>query len=203
MKTQVIMKRSLFSEEISQQSKTGFFSANNLLKAGNKFRALNDLPQIKLQDWLNRGSTKDFIAELEQQLGTKVKTATRGRNATTWFHPFLFIDLALAISPKLKIEVYTWLYDELLKYRNDSGESYKKMTGALWNNSPNKSKFHKGIIATANMIKSACNVTDWQVADAKQLNLRDRIHENIALLCDVFKDNNQAIRIGISKAINL
>jgi hypothetical protein len=114
----------------------------------------------------------------------------------------LFIDLALTISPKLKIEVYSWLYDELLKYRNVSGDSYKKMTGALWNNSPNKSRFAKGIVSTAKMIKTACNVTDWESANEKQLNLRDRIHENIALLCDVIKDNNQAIRIGIAKAIN-
>ena len=202
MKTQVIMKRKLFDGEISQQSKTGFFSANDLMRSGNKYRILNDMPQMKLQDWLNRETTKEFIAELELQLETKVKIATRGRNATTWFHPFLFIDLALAISPKLKIEVYSWLYDELLKYRNSSGDSYKKMTGALWNNSPNKSKFSKAIESTANMIKVACNVTDWENANEKQLNLRDRIHENIALLCDVMKDNNQAIRIGISKAVN-
>jgi hypothetical protein len=202
MKTQVIMKRKLFDGDISQQSKTGYFSANELISAGNKYRILNDMPIMKLQDWLNRETTKEFIAELELQLETKVKIATRGRNATTWFHPFLFIDLALTISPKLKIEVYSWLYDELLKYRNVSGDSYKKMTGALWNNSPNKSRFAKGIISTAKMIKTACNVTDWESANEKQLNLRDRIHENIALLCDVIKDNNQAIRIGIAKAIN-
>ena len=29
------------------------------------------------------------------------------------------------------------------------------------------------------------------------------LHENIALLCDVLRDNNQAIRIGIEKAINM
>jgi hypothetical protein len=202
MKTQVLMKRKLFDGDISQQSKTGYFSANELISAGNKYRILNNMPIMKLQDWLNRETTKEFIAELELQLETKVKIATRGRNATTWFHPFLFIDLALTISPKLKIEVYSWLYDELLKYRNVSGDSYKKMTGALWNNSPNKSRFAKGIVSTAKMIKTACNVTDWESANEKQLNLRDRIHENIALLCDVIKDNNQAIRIGIAKAIN-
>jgi hypothetical protein len=202
MKTQVVMKRKLFDGDISQQSKTGYFSANELISAGNKYRILNNMPIMKLQDWLNRETTKEFIAELELQLETKVKIATRGRNATTWFHPFLFIDLALTISPKLKIEVYSWLYDELLKYRNVSGDSYKKMTGALWNNSPNKSRFAKGIVSTAKMIKTACNVTDWESANEKQLNLRDRIHENIALLCDVIKDNNQAIRIGIAKAIN-
>ena len=30
---------------------------------------------------------------------------------------FLFLDLALAINPKLKVEVYEWLFDKLLEYR--------------------------------------------------------------------------------------
>ena len=116
-------------------------------------------------------------------------------------HPFLCIDLALAIDPKLKIEVYKWLYDELLKSRNNSGDSYIKMCGALYENCSNKSKFHRGVSTTAKMIQNACRVSDWQKANEEQLKLRNKIHENIALLCGVLRDNNQAIRIGILKAI--
>lgn len=202
MKTQVLMKRELFGSEIEQQSKTGFFNANQLVKSGNKFRVINNLPMFRLQDWLNLPSTKEFIAELETSLGEKVKKATRGRNASTWIHPYLFIDLALYISPKLKIEVYSWLYDELLKHRDLSGESYKKMTGALWVNTKDKTSFHKLIRQTANTIKNACDVKDWETASEEKLKLRDRIHENISLLCDVLKDNSQAVQIGISKAMN-
>ena len=113
MKTQVIMKRELFGSDISQQSKTGYFNANELVNSGNKYRILNDMPMFKLQDWLNLPKTKEFIKELEFNLECNVKNATRGRNASTWLHPYLFIDLALYISPKLKIEVYSWLFDEL------------------------------------------------------------------------------------------
>lgn len=202
MKTQVLMKRELFGSEIEQQSKSSFFNANQLIKAGNKFRVMNDLPMIRLQNWLNLPSTKEFVLELENNLGIKVKNATRGRNASTWIHPFLFIDLALYISPKLKIEVYSWLYDELLKTRDLSGESYKKMTGSLWQNTKDKTNFHKSIKKVAIIIKKECGVSDWQSASEEKLKLRDKIHENIALLCDVLQDNNQAIKIGISKAIN-
>ena len=76
------------------------------------------------------------------------------------------------------------------------------MTGALWENTKDKTNFHKLIKQIANTIKNDCNVKDWETATEKQLKLRDRIHENIALLCDVLKDNNQATQIGISKAIN-
>jgi hypothetical protein len=201
MKTQVIMKRKLFDSEIEQQSKTGFLSANNLILAGNKWRILNNLPAIRLQDWLSRDSTKEFINELETQLNISVKIASRGRNASTWLHPYLFIDLALTISPKLKIEVYSWLYDELLRYRNDSGDSYKLMAGSLWKTAKNKTTFYKSMSTVALMIQKACNVTDWQKATEQQLRLRDKIHNNISLLADILRDNNQAVRLGIMKSI--
>ena len=54
---------------------------------------------------------------------------------------------------------------------------------------------------TARLIKSSCQVKDWETASQEQLKLRDRMHENIALLCDVLKDNNQAIKLGILKTL--
>ena len=83
----------------------------------------------------------EFITELEESIDGKAKISGRGRGNHTWVHPYLFIDLALAINPKLKLEVYRWIQDYLLKYRNKSGDSYKRMTGALYERASNKSKF--------------------------------------------------------------
>jgi len=199
MITQVEMKRKLFNFEIKQQSKTEFFSATDLVRAGNKFRKSQDLSNFNFSAYLNNKDTKIFIKELDNKFNKSIIKG-RGRSANTWVHPLLFIDIALAINPKLKIEVYEWLMDSLLKYRNESGDSYKKMTGALWENAKNKTKFPKAIADTAKIIKKACKIKDWQKATESQLKLRDKIHENIALLCDVLKDNNQAIKIGIKKA---
>ena len=201
MKTEVVMKRQLFDSVISQQSKTGFFCANELVMAGNKYRIKNNLPIIKLQDWLAKDSTIEFIKELENNLKQPVKNSTKGRKGTTWLHPYLFIDLALTISPKLKIEVYKWLYDELLKYRNNSGDSYKKMAGAIWKIAKRKDLFPKEIKKIARRIRHYCNVEDWQTATEDQLKLRDKIHDNISLLCDVLKDSENAVRISIKKAL--
>lgn len=199
MKTEVVMQRELFGKQISQQSKTEFFSATDLATAGNYWRAANGLPLFKLQDWFKQKNVKEFMAEIEIKYG-KAKVATRGRNAHTWVHPLLFIDMALFISPKLKIEVYTWLFDNLIKFRNESGDSYKKMCGALWVRSTNKRNFTDDIKKIANIIKNECNVKDWQKATEKQLKLRDKMHENIALLADILNNNHEAIRLGIQKA---
>jgi KilA-N domain len=200
MQTEVKMKRLLFGVEISQKSKSEFFNATDLVKAGNKWRRSNDLPDFKMQEFLRTDKTIEFRKELEIKFGHCLEIG-KGRNAQTWVHPLLFIDIALSISPQLKIEVYEWLFDELIKNRNNSGDSYKKMCGYLYANCNNKSTFHRGVSKTAEMIQKAVGVTDWQRASESQLKLRDKIHENISLLADVLRDNNQAIRLGIQKAL--
>jgi len=201
MKTEVIMKRPLFGIEISQKSKTEFLSATDLVRAGNKWRNENNLNDFNLSLWFTQKSTVEFMEELNKKYGV-VKISGRGRGVHTWVHPFLFIDIALAISPKLKIETYEWLYDHLLKYRNNSGDSYKKMSGALYNNCSNKSEFADFIKNVAKQIQNACGINsweEWQKADIETLQKRDRMHENIALLTDILP-LNEAVRIGILKS---
>ena len=199
MITEVIMKRELFGKEISQKSKSEFFSATDLVLAGNKWRVNNDLEIFKLTSWLGSSRTKEFMGELEKEFGTVI-IRSKGKNQHTWVHPYLFIDLALSINPKLKIEVYKWLYDSLLKYRNESGDSFKKMSGALYINAKNKSFFTKDIIKYSTEIKKVIGVENGENATEKQLTLRTRMHDNISLLTDLVP-NDDAVRIGIKKAL--
>lgn len=199
METTVIMRRGLFDSEVRQNSKTEFFCATDLVKLGNDYRRANKLAYFNLSVFLKLEGTKEFINSLEKQFGNPL-TITRGRNGATWVHPYLFIDIALALSPTLKLDVYTWIYDYLIKYRNDSGDSYKKMSGALFNTYDNKEKFHKLIPKIALDIKEALNVDEWNTATEFQLERRDRIHENIALLADILP-THEAVRIGIIKGL--
>ena len=200
MKTAVIMKRELFGCEVEQNSKTEMFSATSLVKAGKIWRTTNGLAEFNLSQWLNSLSTKEFITELEKKHGaSSVLVKGRGRGSNTWVHPLLFIDIALAISPKLKIEVYEWIFDNLIKYRNESGDSYKRMAGALFVNAQNKAHFPAYIQDVANKIRLACHVDDWQTATEAQLSNRDKLHDAISLLTDVLRNNDDAVRIGILK----
>jgi hypothetical protein len=200
MNTQVIMKRELFGCEISQQSKSEFFSATELVNAGNKWRLANGLKQFNLSQYLNGSSFLEFKSELENKYGN-VLNKSRGRNSNTWVHPLLFIDIALAINPKLKIEVYEWLFDNLIKFRNDSGDSYKQMSAAIFVRTGNKRDFPNYITKVANYIKLSLNVKDWQTATEEQLRKRDLIHNSIRLLCNVLNDTEQAVRIGVKENI--
>jgi len=201
METSVLMERKLFNGLVKQDSKTGFVCLNDIEYVGNQQRFANKKPFFSMHSWINSQPTKEFISEVEKQFGTCIKTK-KGKNGSTWANIYIALDMALAIEPQFKVEVYKWIFDELIEYRNNSGDSYKKMCGSLYENCNNKSNFHRSISKTAHLIQNACNVNDWQKATSDQLKLRDKIHDNISLLCDVLRDNNQAIRIGIMKAIN-
>jgi hypothetical protein len=196
MKTQVLMERRLFDVSIKQQSSGGFFSATDLVNAGNKWRLHNDKSLFNLSMYLKSKSFCEFKDEMESKYGNVIING-RGRNSATWVHPLIFIDIALAINPKLKIEVYEWLFDNLIKFRNDSGDSYKEMCAALYIRFKNKSEFHNYIINVANRIKKSLGVSDWQKASEEELRKRDLIHISIKLLCNVLNDTDKAVELGI------
>lgn len=200
MTTEVIMKRKFNNSEIRQSSKTGYFCASDMVNAGNKWRFTNDLKQFNYSQWLKNPTTVEFIKALENETGEKAIIKGNAKNSLSWIHPFLFIDLALAISPALKVKVYRWIYDDLIKYRNDSGDSYKKMCGALYLTISNKSKFEDEIKDFAVKIRDECGVKDWQTATQEQLKLRDKIHENIALLSDIIRDRELLLETAVRKA---
>lgn len=193
MKTEVIMSRKLFNGEVRQKHKTEFLSATDLVKAGNQWRSENGLSNFNLSQWLKSQSTKEFVNSLEAVIGRKAFTNTRGRNGGVWVHPYLFIDLALAISPTLKVEVYTWLNDHLLKYRDDSGESYKRMTKALSDRMNDADKFRRFLIPLAVRIKRKIGVSDWDKATEKQLKEREDLHIQIETVAKYARNPNSAI----------
>ena len=200
METEVIMSRELFNREIRQKSKTEYFCASDLVNAGNAWRLANGKKLFNYSQWLKSPNTQDFIKALEIDIGTKAIIKGKQKNSLSWIHPFLFIDLALAISPELKVEAYKWLYDNLLKYRNQSGDSYKKMCGALFITQSNKTLYQEELKKLANRIKVECGVNDWEHATEEQLTLRNRIHDNIALLSDIIKDRETLYNVSIKKA---
>ncbi|CAL9958557.1 amidase [Vibrio phage D85] len=202
MKTEVVMKRPLFGMEVSQKSKSEMLSGTDLVKAGNKWRRANELGDFNLSQWLKSSGTTEFMNELESKYGT-VLIKGRGRSAHTWMHPLLFIDCALAMSPRLKIETYEWLFDSLLKYRNDSGDSYTKMVGSLYNRWSDKKTFPKFIQQVARDIRKLCNTEDWQRADEAKLKVRYELQNEISLLCDVLQDPVLAVQIGFARVMKV
>jgi hypothetical protein len=197
MKTNVLMERDLTVLEtkfgiIHQRTKDGYLSLTDLLAVGNKYRAQNGKQPLNWQIYKKTKQAKEFIAELESMYG-KVYYSSHGRGKHSWVHPFLFIDVALNIDPKFKIIAYKWVYDRLIELRNASGDSYKLMVGSLWKHCNRKDLFPKAIKNLALRIKKEIGVESWERASQEQLRMRDDLHEEIATIASVVRDNKHAV----------
>ena len=119
--------------DVNQRTKDGMFNANSLLKQWN---VANDSKK-EIKDYFDNKSTQEFIDVLKNDESTiggivpMIKSrASKGENAGTWMHPYLFIDFAMWINPKFKFEVIKFVYDELIKYRNDAGDNYVSLSAS-------------------------------------------------------------------------
>lgn len=134
MKTNQIMIRQMGEFSVKQRTKDGFFNATELLKQWNRISGMKK----EVTKFLDLGSTSELVKiimereDLHTQDSTYVKSrASRGDNAGTWMHPVLFIDFAMWINPSFKYDVIKFVYDDMIRYRNLAGDSYKELASAI------------------------------------------------------------------------
>lgn len=134
MKTNQIMIRQMGEFSVKQRTKNGFFNATELLKQWNRVSGMKK----EVTKFLDLGSTFELVKiimereDLHTQDSTYVKSrASRGDNAGTWMHPVLFIDFAMWINPSFKYDVIKFVYDDMIRYRNLAGDSYKELASAI------------------------------------------------------------------------
>lgn len=134
MKTNQIMIRQMGEFSVKQRTKDGFFNATELLKQWNRVSGMKK----EVTKFLDLGSTSELVKiimereDLHTQDSTYVKSrASRGDNAGTWMHHVLFIDFAMWINPSFKYDVIKFVYDDMIRYRNLAGDSYKELASAI------------------------------------------------------------------------
>jgi hypothetical protein len=146
MKTSVIMSRDMNGVSIRQDSKTEFFNANDLLNIYNEEFGSDK----RIDHYMENRSTKETIAAILKDLHNTrdsgdfengVIESKRGKNGGTWMHPYLFIDFGMWLSPEFKVTVLKWVYDNLVRFRNQCGDGFKEVNDALFEQKPNLSPF--------------------------------------------------------------
>lgn len=134
MKTNQNLVRKMGDFEVIQRSKDSMFNATALLKQWNEYSGMKK----EVRDFFSNKQTSEFIEVLveEENLDTGnvpyVKSrASRGKNAGTWMHPFLFIKFAMWLNPRFEYQVIKFVYDELVKHRHAAGDNYKMLCCSL------------------------------------------------------------------------
>lgn len=131
MKTNQEMIRTMGVFQVIQRTSDGYFNASGLLKQWNDSTGM----QKQMVHYTNASSTNEFIKALIDEEGLKernhVLIQKRGKNGGTYMHPLLFLDFAMWINPSFKIKVLKFVYDEMIRYRNDAGDAYKELSSAV------------------------------------------------------------------------
>lgn len=128
MKTNQTLTRAMGRFEVFQRTSDGFFNATALLKQWNA----QSRSERKMDNYFNLNGTEEFVDTImeRENLNTPklVYLKSRGKhNGGTWMHPLLFIDFAMWINPAFKYDVLKFVYDQLIQYRNEAGDTYKEM----------------------------------------------------------------------------
>lgn len=134
MKTNQIMTRPMGQFHVEQRTKDGMFNATDLLKQWNKSAG----QQKDIAHYFENSSTEEFINALisEEKFTSRnsvyVKSKARAdRGGGTWMHPIMFVDFAMWLNPAFKVKVIKFVYDQMLKYRNDAGDAYRELSSAI------------------------------------------------------------------------
>ena len=131
MKTNNVMVRPMGDFKVEQRTKDGMFNATALLKQWN----MATCSDKRLQSYFANDSTNEFVDTIMKKENHNSKNScyltTRGKTGGTWMHPMLFIDFAMWLNPAFKYDVLKFVYDEMIKYRNEAGDAYKYLSSAV------------------------------------------------------------------------
>ena len=138
MKTNQNLTRKMGEYSVLQRTQDGMFNATALLKQWNSTSST----ERKMDNYFNSDKTQEFINTImeRENLNTPkmVYLKTRGISGGTWMNPMLFIDFAMWINPSFKYDVLKFVYDELIKFRNEAGDAYKELASAIVKITPKK-----------------------------------------------------------------
>lgn len=132
--------------KVTQRTCDGKFDCTNLLAQWN---SVNKNNAKKIGDYLRLKETREFVKALMKEPEFKdgnsrllesgdykdfpksIVVVTRGKNGGTWMTPLMFLDFAMWLNPTFKVKVLKFIQDEMIKFRNLSGDAYPTMCKAV------------------------------------------------------------------------
>lgn len=124
MKTNQLMTRDGIKK--AQRTKDDFFNATAILKEWNE---KNPHKQKIMAEYNKLKSTIEFVRYLKENesIDNPLQSSTKG----TWMYYKVFIDFAMWVSLEFKSLALEWVFDGLIKSRNDAGDYYKEMCSTI------------------------------------------------------------------------
>ena len=198
MKTNQILERDFFGGVVKQEHLTGYFCVNDITIIANKYRKNQGLPEARWDKYISSKTTKEFFhALMNSENNADIIRTKRGRGGDTWVHPLILMDYMMWLSPEFKVKAYQWLYDNLPIYRDNGGESYKRLSGIV-QDKYTPAKTAMAMQQIAKNIKSFLQVDDWNKTTPEKNKQRDEIQKNLSMLLKANVEINDAFKVAIS-----
>lgn len=144
MKTNQEMNRKMGEFNVTQRTGDGYFNGSELLRQWND---VAENPRRRMAEFIDSPKTKEFLKALAKDESHRRKTdigvnqlliKVKGRNTKegktpdkVWMNPLLFIKFAMWINPKFEVQVLRFIYDEMIRYRNEAGDAYRELGSAV------------------------------------------------------------------------
>lgn len=140
MKTNQVLTRSMGEFSVLQRTSDRMFNATELLKQWNASSGQKKV----IAHYFENDATVEFIETIVSKEFSDIRKSDVvnsqtirnvyvkrrggiGGGGSTWMHPLLFIDFAMWINPSFKYDVLKFVYDQLIEYRHQAGNSYRRM----------------------------------------------------------------------------
>lgn len=209
MKTSQVLTRRMGDFEVLQRTSDGYFDANALLARWNTTKGNT---RKNMPDFVNAKNTKEFLIALAEELHANAEISaladfqpikeSKGRMTKkgktqdqVWMQPYLFIKFAMWINPRFEVKVIKFVYDQLIEYRNEAGDSYRTMTSAL-------SKIvDRSLLVDA--IRDIAKAINYVIFNNHEPLLRNRQADEKCMkeLCELQKDITKLLDFGFIKTI--
>lgn len=201
-------------------------SLNDVLKIGNEYRKAKGLREITLEEYLRRSETWEFIIEVEKKYGkttnweipslekdeksriiysslikqfSVIKSQRGGKpeNRGVWANLQIMLDLAIYLSPTLRLEmIEIFINQKILSWRDIGGDSFKEFNKIVDTLPDRKDKNNMGIyIQVATQIRKKLAILDTKGYNEKEHN--SLIQENRA---EWLKSLTFAVKVGLIKS---
>jgi hypothetical protein len=222
MKTNITMEsvkdRELYGVIIKQETKTGFMSLTDLQEAYVHARVLEGWKDRRVSEILSyqenweriyyllkeqgfiKTSLDAFMEDAIEQGIVKIlkesgvyKTTGRGENKRVMCNPYIWVLIAMELSPKFYAKVVTWLTDKLILNRIEAGNFYKTLSRSL---AGIESPDYKGIAIELNKRIFGRHETGIRNTGSKEeLEELTRLEDRVAFAIDrgYIKTNDQII----------
>lgn len=129
------MIRKMGNFNVTQRTKDGRFNATELLKNWNisnpdKRKDLDNFWKgVRLNEFMQEVAENEYNSKHVEFTDLKklLSNVHRGKNGGTWMDKYLFMKFAMWLNPTFEYQVIKFVYDEMIKYRNDAGNAYVQL----------------------------------------------------------------------------